>query len=89
MPKKGTRGVETTSQVNPIRKATQEQEVLEHLRRYGSITSMTAFRLYDITRLAAKVFTLRKRGYDIEMVRETNPISGKSYGRYYLKEDIA
>ena len=90
MPKKEERGAVATSQVNNTkpRRVSQEDEVLNHLRKYGSITSMTAFRMYDITRLSAKVFTLRKRGYDIRTLRETSP-SGKVYGRYVLKEEIA
>ena len=91
MPKKQERGAVATSQVNGIksRKITQEDEVLNHLKKHGSITSMTAFRLYDITRLSAKIFTLRKRGYEIETLRETSPISGKTYGRYILREEVA
>lgn len=88
MPKKEERGAVATSQNNSIkpRRISQEDMVLEHMRRYGSITSMTAFRMYDITRLSAKVFILRKRGNDIITLRETSP-SGKNYGRYVLREE--
>ena len=90
MTKKTERGAEATPCVNgsTVRKNTQEETVLEHMRRYGSITSMTAFERYSITRLAAKIFVLRKAGYDIDMVWETSQY-GTRYGRYILREDVA
>ena len=90
MPKKEERGAVATSQINNTkpRRISQEDVVLKHLREHGSITSMTAFRLYDITRLSAKVFNLREDGYDIMTLREVSP-SGKHYGRYVLREEKA
>ena len=88
MPEKAKRGAEATSQNNSNRrkKITQEEIVLKHLREHGSITSMTAFRKYDITRLSAKIFNLRKEGYIIPMRYETSK-KGKTYGRYFLNEE--
>lgn len=90
MPKKTERGAEATSQINNIRpkKITQEYKVLWHLREFGSITPMQAFKIYEITRLAAKVFELRRKGYDIVTTRETSN-SGATYARYTLKEETA
>lgn len=67
------------------KRKTQEDIVLAHLKRYSKkgITSMDAFSRYYITRLSAKIFTLRKRGYDIITIRETSS-DGTSYGRYVL-----
>lgn len=39
--------------------------ILDHLKLYGSITSMQAIELYGVTRLAAIIFKLRKDGYRI------------------------
>lgn len=39
--------------------------ILNHLEKNGSITSMEAFQLYGITRLAARIKELRDRGYDV------------------------
>lgn len=64
-------------------KISQEQIVLKHLKKYGSITSMEAFSRYTITRLAAVVFVLRKE-HDIETVMRYR--NGKQYAEYYLKE---
>ena len=41
------------------------EKVLEHLKEYGSITSMEAIENYSATRLSAIIYNLRKRGYDI------------------------
>ena len=67
---------------------TQTNIVLFHLERYGSITSMEAFENYGITRLSAAVFTLRKRGYDINTTIQhaTNRYGKKvSYAKYILQ----
>lgn len=67
---------------------TQTNIVLFHLVRYGSITSMEAFENYGITRLSAAVFTLRKRGYDIDTTIQhaTNRYGKKvSYAKYILQ----
>lgn len=64
--------------------------ILEHLKKYGSITSMEAFQQYGATRLSAIVFDLRKLGYDII----THTMSGKTrfgescqYAKYVLREE--
>lgn len=40
---------------------TQNAQVLKHLRHYGSITTLSAFQRYCITRLPARIPELRKR----------------------------
>lgn len=50
---------------------TQEEKVLRHLKQFGSITSWEAIMEYGITRLSAKIFNLRKQGYEIESERIT------------------
>lgn len=44
----------------------QSGAILEHLKTYGSLTSMEAFEKYGATRLAARIHEFRKLGYDIE-----------------------
>ena len=62
---------------------TQWKVVLEHLKTYGSITSMDAIMDYHITRLAAVIFKLRKLGYEIDTVDR----NGKNeYGIYTFAE---
>lgn len=59
------------------KKESQVNVVLRHFKRYGRITSMQAFQLYQITRLSAIVFTLRESGLKIK----TEMITRRS-GRY-------
>jgi len=66
---------------------TQGKKVLEHLQVFGSITPMDAFHTYQITRLAAVVFDLRKQGHEIttENMRKGN-VSWAVYRLKYPKQ---
>ena len=67
----------------------QWKDVLAHLKGYKHITSMEAWSMYHITRLAAIIFRLRKMGYNIR----TDDCVGKNeygvynYADYVLVED--
>ena len=50
--------------INMIPK-TQKEEVLLHLITYRTITSLEAIKMYNITRLADKIYQLRKEGFNI------------------------
>ena len=72
-----------------MEKTTQEKEVLDYLRKIGSITSWEAIVEFGATRLSAIIYNLRKKGYNIE----TNDVIVKNrYGnatviaKYALKE---
>ena len=72
-----------------MEKTTQEKEVLDYLRKIGSITSWEAIVEFGATRLSAIIYNLRKKGYNIE----TNDLIVKNrYGnatviaKYALKE---
>lgn len=86
--KKASANAPTQSQKknNTKKRKSQEDIVLAHLKRYSKkgITSMEAFSKYGITRLSAKIFILRKMGYEILTIRETNKDTGATYGRYVL-----
>lgn len=63
--------------------------ILEHFKKYGTLTSMEAFQTYGITRLAARISELREKGYDIRtvMVDSTNRYGEPvRYGLYKLVE---
>lgn len=63
----------------------QKQMVLDYIREFGSITPIDAFRDLGVTRLAAKVFELKKDGHDIDKVIETgeNRFGNRTrYARY-------
>jgi len=54
-----------------MEKRTQCSDILWHLRFKGGITAMTAYREYGITRLSARIYDLRDRGYVIENIKQT------------------
>lgn len=41
------------------------ERILRHLRDFGSITTLEAFRDYGITRLSGRIYDLRHAGYHI------------------------
>ena len=45
---------------------TQQTEILSHLLTRGSITPLDALALYGCFRLGARIFDLRRLGYNIE-----------------------
>lgn len=71
-----------------MKRLTQKDRILEHLKKYGSITTWDSFSLYGDTRLSDKIYRLKKDGYDFIEEWETktnrfgNPVTFK---RYILK----
>ena len=61
----------------------QKDLVLSHLMK-GTITSMEAFQLYNITRLADRIFVLRKDGWKIST--KTIKKNGESFAEYRLEK---
>jgi len=45
---------------------TGKQRILEHLKKYGSITQLEAINLYWDWRLSDKIYRLKKDGYAIK-----------------------
>lgn len=67
-----------------MRKTTsQQQTVLHHLLKHGSISPMEAFKLYGCTRLGGHVFFLRRKGWKIRTERKQAD-SGGMYAVYHL-----
>ena len=64
----------------------QNQMILKHLRKFGSITPREAMDDYQIMRLASRVDELRKAGVDIETEMRKHKITGKRYAKYHIKE---
>lgn len=65
---------------------TQRTRILNHLRRYGSITQKEAYDLYGIERLASRIHDLKGGGNIIRTSRETalnRYGEPTSYARYY------
>ena len=61
----------------------QARRVLAHLERRGSISPMEAIITYGITRLAARVYELRRIGLPVETELKRDE-GGKPYARYTL-----
>lgn len=59
----------------------QTEIVLEHFRKWKSITSLEAIKAYRITRLASVIFDLREK-YEIVSLRENK--GNKRFVRYVL-----
>lgn len=73
-----------------MKQKTQWQDVLDHLNKYGSISSMEAWSKFHITRLAAVIWTLRRRGYNIvtEDCTGRNEYGVYTYANYRLEDNI-
>lgn len=56
--------------VQRTKRVTKTQKVLNHLQKYGSITSWEAIDNYGATRLSAIIYNLRKH-YNIESLDRT------------------
>lgn len=68
-----------------MKRKTQKDRILEHLQKYGSITTWDSFSLYGDTRLSDKIYRLKQDGYDFKEEWETklnrfgNPVTFKRY----------
>ena len=67
----------------------QKQQVMEYIRRYGSITTLQAIDDLGILRLGARMSELRKQGYNISATVEKGVNrNGEEtrYHRYFLAD---
>lgn len=60
----------------------QCDQILNHLKQFGTITGMEALSLYGCWRLAARICDLRQMGWDIHTQMITS--SEKQFARYRL-----
>ncbi len=63
---------------------TQEQMILEHLKSGRSLSPIEAMREYKVLRLAARIEALRKDGYPIRTMMESDKRTKKRWARYWL-----
>lgn len=68
----------------------QANRLLDYLKEFGSVTTWEAFKELGITRLSARIFEIKERGYLIktELVNDKNRF-GESihYNKYSLIEE--
>lgn len=65
-------------------KRSQDEIVLNHLKKFGSINSLEAIAKYGITRISAKIYNLRQRGIAIKSVESQ---SAEGFVDYVLDLD--
>lgn len=63
---------------------TQNQMIIDHMKRTGSITMREALIDYSIQSLTKRIQELRVAGYKIKSVKKTHPTTGQRYTRYTL-----
>ena len=67
---------------------TQNERILQHLEKWGSITDRDAYECYGIRRLSARVYDLKHMGHKFSMVIEhgENRYGERTrYARYRLE----
>ena len=69
-----------------MKKMTQKDRILRHLKDFGSITSWDSFKEYGITRLSAISFNLKKQGFNFkdEWIHTTNRYNEKTQFKKYI-----
>jgi len=65
----------------------QKNQVLSHLKHYGSLTPLRALGVYGIYHLAARVYELKQEGHNIETLIHSDP-KGKTYAEYRLLPEV-
>lgn len=68
----------------------QKERVLKYIEKYGSISSFEAYRDLGITQLGARIWELKKDGYDIKTrwkALYNRYLEKVTYKEYYLEEE--
>ena len=67
---------------------TQKERILNHLQKYGSITTLESFKEYGDTRLSDKIYQLKKDGYKFseEWIKSKNRFGEKVQFKKYILE---
>ena len=68
---------------------TQNQKIMKHLKKAGSITVREAMVDYSIASLTKRIQELREDGHDILSTTKFHPMTGQKYVRYSLDEKVA
>jgi hypothetical protein len=68
---------------------TQNDKILNHIKKCGSISRREAFIEYSIQSFTARITELRQLGHKLIKVMKRNPVTGQAYARYYLNRQLA
>ena len=74
-----------------MKRLSQKDMVLNHLKKFGHITQLEAYENYGAFRLSALIYILRNEGYNIESLWETSKNRfgvSVTYTKYQLKGEI-
>lgn len=63
---------------------TQNQKIIEHMLKNGSITQREAYIDYGVQNFSARLTNLKDEGYKIVRASKVHPTTGQKYSRYYL-----
>ena len=72
------------------KRPTQVDRVIDYINQFGSITTLSAFKDLGITRLSARIYEVKERGYAVktEMITGKNRFGEKThYFKYSFIED--
>lgn len=67
---------------------TQNDKILKHLRKAGSITVREAMVEYSISSLTKRISELREAGHNIQSEVKAHPVTGQQYTRYHLEKEL-
>lgn len=68
---------------------TQNQKIMKHLKRAGSITVREAMLEYSVASLTKRIQELREDGHYIVSTPKFHPMTGQKYVRYTLEPEPA
>jgi biotin operon repressor len=68
---------------------TQNQKIMKHLKKAGSITVREAMVDYSIASLTKRVQELREDGHEILSTTKFHPMTGQKYVRYSLDAKVS
>lgn len=66
-----------------MKKATQNELIIEHLATEGSISFLEAWTLYKVRSLPRRIADLRDAGFNVETEMRKDH-TGQRYARYYM-----
>ena len=81
----GVRGMSSHLSGRKSKAKSQKDRILAHLRRGCELTPMEAAERFDCWRLSARIYELRRDGWDIK--DRAAVLYGKMTARYYLPKD--
>ena len=67
----------------------QLNTIIKHLETVGSISTLEAIIQYNIMALPRRIKDLKEKGYSLNGIRKSHPVTGQRYTRYVLAEAAA